>query len=1567
MKSLTTYFALFVFLLTFTHTFQLKIPTADFNTPSESFHSLMTCPNPCQVNDSLALIAIYNATQGPLWSNSWNTSLPVCTPWVGVELDNEGYVVRLTLNNNNLNGNIPPEVGNFSRLAELQLDNNNLIGNIPAEIGNLSTLELCFLDNNELVGTIPEEFGNLSILNTLFLDNNNLEGQVPESFINLNNLFTFDIFNNNIDSIPNLSSINLQPNKFRVYNNNLTFDDIVLNDLTAFGSNYPPQDSVFQEMTVNLQTGDIYIIDLDFDDAITENVYQWYRNGIPFGAPLNTNRLLFSPVVFGSAGEYRCRVTNPNAPLLTLHTRPVHINVSCGTSTLSITDTLCPGGTIEINSVVYDETNPAADILLPVPDQYGCDSMIHVDLSFRPESRTEIIQTICTNDSIEIEGIVYNEGNPDGEQVLSVPDQYGCDSIVSVDLTFYTAATAGNLNPVICPGDSIELFGVFYSAANPSGTVVLNNATATGCDSTIFIQVNFYTPAIGSFSPTICEGSSVEYQGQTFNELNPDGQINLGQVSQNGCDSVVNVNVSFFGPAEGTFEDNLCFGDSVMINGTVYNEANPSGTELFTDNDGSTCDSLVFVNLTFSSNITSLINPTLCPGDSVMVNGTVYNEANPNGSEMIPQGSINGCDSTAVVALSFYNEIQNNLGPTLCPGDSIIVNNIVYNEDNPNGTEVLQNASSTGCDSTVIVNLSFHSPTITNIDNTICPEDSIVVNGITYNADNPTGTEQLSNGFGCDSLVNVNLSFYPDDPGFLIDTLCSEQGIFIGGIPFNENNPNGTAILENAGINGCDSTVFVELTFIQASEGILNPTLCPGDSVVVNGVTYNETNPSGVQSLENEASSGCDSLVIIDLNYYLDEPGAYTETLCSGDSLIINGVTYNEDNPSGVEVLENASFNGCDSTLNIDLTFFPLTQHIIEDTLCAQDEIFVNNQAYNIFNPSGTEILENADANGCDSLVLVNLFFNDIAQTEIIQSLCPGDSIVVNNAVYDQDNPNGTEILAQAAANGCDSIITIELSFFEEAILNIDDQLCNQDTLIINNVIYDQQHPAGTEILEGMAQNGCDSIIHIDLSFYPIVMSNISPTLCPGDSLEIGGISFDMNTPSGTAVLENASINGCDSTIQVELNFYELAEADLNLMLCDGDTFELNGTIYDENNPAGTETLTGASVNGCDSIVHLQLDFYAPSESNYSATLCSGESIVINGNIYDQNNSSGVEILENAAANGCDSIVQINLSFLDTPAEQLSETICTGEVYEIAGQQFEASGDFQITLKNAAANGCDSIINLALEVLDANTLGVADAGEDVYLCENKIVLDNSPPPGTSGQWRTLTNESIDLNNLPPGVHTFIWTLSSPLCTDYDADTMQVFVQTAPDAINDNYIMPAEYQSLEIDLLENDDLRQNEAWYFEWLGEIPADNLEEQDMGIYIFTRTTPLAETLNLSYQICDEDCPNLCDTASVQIQLIEQNIDNLDIPNAITPNGDGVNETFMFPHLEFKPDDYPDKELIIFNRWGDIIYEAQPYFNDWSGVDNKGKELPQGTYYYVLRLDIANGVILKGDVTIIR
>ena len=135
-----------------------------------------------------ALVAFYEATNGPGWTNSdgWLENELPCE-WHGVTCA-DGVVERLTLGPNQLAGPLPPELGNLTGLVALDLNNNALTGPIPPELDNLTRLELLALPANDLTGPIPPELRSLESLVFLYLWSNELTGSIPPELAELPNL-----------------------------------------------------------------------------------------------------------------------------------------------------------------------------------------------------------------------------------------------------------------------------------------------------------------------------------------------------------------------------------------------------------------------------------------------------------------------------------------------------------------------------------------------------------------------------------------------------------------------------------------------------------------------------------------------------------------------------------------------------------------------------------------------------------------------------------------------------------------------------------------------------------------------------------------------------------------------------------------------------------------------------------------------------------------------------------------------------------------------------------------------------------------------------------------------------------------------------------------------------------------------------------------------------------------------------------------------------------------------------------------------------------------------------------
>ncbi|MFC1839664.1 leucine-rich repeat domain-containing protein [Thermodesulfobacteriota bacterium] len=188
---------------------------------------------PISQTERAALIALYNSTDGDNWTDNsgWKTP-PLHTDdfaipgteenWHGITSDGTN-ILEIRLDNNNLTGSIPAELGNHANLTGLYLSVNQLSGTIPAELGSLANLQYFHLNSNQLSGSIPVELGSLANLQYLALHNNQLSGSIPAELGSLTDLRTLYLRNNQLSgSIPaELGSLtNLQ--YFDIYNNQLS-------------------------------------------------------------------------------------------------------------------------------------------------------------------------------------------------------------------------------------------------------------------------------------------------------------------------------------------------------------------------------------------------------------------------------------------------------------------------------------------------------------------------------------------------------------------------------------------------------------------------------------------------------------------------------------------------------------------------------------------------------------------------------------------------------------------------------------------------------------------------------------------------------------------------------------------------------------------------------------------------------------------------------------------------------------------------------------------------------------------------------------------------------------------------------------------------------------------------------------------------------------------------------------------------------------------------------------------------------------------------------------------------
>ena len=210
-----------------------------------------------------------------------------------------------------------------------------------------------------------------------------------------------------------------------------------------------------------------------------------------------------------------------------------------------------------------------------------------------------------------------------------------------------------------------------------------------------------------------------------------------------------------------------------------------------------------------------------------------------------------------------------------------------------------------------------------------------------------------------------------------------------------------------------------------------------------------------------------------------------------------------------------------------------------------------------------------------------------------------------------------------------------------------------------------------------------------------ISRQEIYDTICEGTTYDFHGRDL---TQAGIYSDTLQTINGCDSVIVLTLSVNHVYHDTINAAICEGSVYTENGFNESE---AGTYTQNLQTVNGCDSIITLNLTVNSALTSIIDAEICEGTTYSENG--FEQS-EAGTYTQTLQTSNGCDSIVTLNLSMKPNSTTTFTATVCEGTVYTENGFNASETGIYTRTMESA--NGCDSTITLDLTVNPSYQIGV---------------------------------------------------------------------------------------------------------------------------------------------------------------------------------------------------------------------------------------------------------------------
>lgn len=954
----------------------------------------------------------------------------------------------------------------------------------------------------------------------------------------------------NLSAYAGQSSVKVRFATVNQYGNNLYLDNI---QLTSFYHNSTNFNETICEGNFRLWKG---------DTLRTSGVYRDTLVNISGGDSILTLQLTVNPIAYSNTAVSICRGTTYLFQGQALSQTGIYRDTLAATSGCdsvielqlwvkevsrdSLTASVCQGKSYVFGNKLLNAAGWYADTLQA---SNGCDSIRVLFLTVKPVSAFQFQASICN-------GSTYSFGS----RTLTMSGTYrdttisanGCDSIVTLELNVRPSIST-SLPVVKCFGTTYLFGGQLLTA---SGQYSDTLQAANGCDSIVQLTLTVL-PAQGSTSSIIrCEG-----QPYWFNErwLTQSGSYLDTIVGSNGCDSILTLQLFFIPRNITSMNQALCAGDSLAFGGRWIKQA---GTYRDTLTNQTGCDSILVLELELLQPSITTLTASICAGSIYVFGGRTL--VNP-GVYRDTLTAANGCDSIVVLQLQQLSRTFSTLSRVLCQGQQFNFNGQLLNTAGVYRDTLI---NFQGCDSIITLQIQFYNTPTTFLYATICTGKSHWFNGTWLNQGG-IYRDTIGGSFGCDSILVLTLVELSPSSHDLTVNLCAPQSYWFNGSWLTQSGQY-TDTLTNA--SGCDSVVRLTLNILPAVIVNRSMTICAGKSVVFGQQLLTQT---GVYTDTLQALSGCDSVVILDL---IVQPSIQTNlqaSICAGSGYQF-GNRFLQQSGQYFDTL--FAQNGCDSLVSLVLTLLQPAQTTLTQTLCSGQSISFNGQ---LIQTSGIYRDTLVAGNGCDSLVTLQVVVQQPQFVNLSAGICPGGNYIFGNQVIQQA---GTYRDTLVGINGCDSIITLNLALKQPAFTQIQDSVCLGKTYLFGNQSLTQ---AGTYRDTLAAANGCDSIITLTLSTKNGVFTNQLIQVCFGDSVFIDGAWRKTNQ---SVFLNLTAANGCDSIHAINILFRTPVIRNISRSICQGQSFNFNGTLLTQ---SGSYTDTLLNIHGCDSIVNLSLSVNA--------------------------------------------------------------------------------------------------------------------------------------------------------------------------------------------------------------------------------------------------------------------------------------------------------------------------------------------------------------------------------------
>ncbi|MBR4738725.1 MAG: gliding motility-associated C-terminal domain-containing protein [Bacteroidales bacterium] len=672
------------------------------------------------------------------------------------------------------------------------------------------------------------------------------------------------------------------------------------------------------------------------------------------------------------------------------------------------------------------------------------------------------------------------------------------------------------------------------------------------------------------------------------------------------------------------------------------------------------------------------------------------------------------------------------------------------------------------------------------------------------------------------------------------------------------------------------------------------------------------------------------------------------------------------------------SMAGCDSNYHLWLSVNDTSAGTFRDTVNAS---ICDNESYSfcdtLYAVAGIYSLAHVDATGaCDSIHTLQLEVRATSTADTVANHC--DSFVWYDSTYTLSTETPTHIIPNTV--GCDSTTTLHLIVrYSSSSTYYDTVLENQLPRTFNSVVFVSDTLNAIVTIPNNVV--CDSMINYSLKVHWNSLVDVDSTIC-ADKLPLSWNSV-IFTAAGVLSDTLTGKNGEDSVVRMTLYVNPVYDDTIVMSICDNQSYLFADSNYAI---AGTYTRLLTTAKGCDSLCTLDLSVRLTTMGDTVATVC--DSIVWHGNTYYTSDDSLMAPVGLNVVN-CDSTLHLTLTVNYSQETNDSIYICPGYPFLYRGIDYGSPTAFDALLETR--QNCDSLVHVTLLARDSNyrllPLYRFDTTDwqmpDSVLkgCDPTVLyLRDSTDGAAAWNWTVFMPDtlqgstdsmfSISFDKGQDAMMAYISLIVTDTLGCYDTVGWPLFVfessvpefQWHPD-VPAMHNPEAQFENLTWPDTSNYlwRIQQQEGGAFDtttvaepfyhW-GE-PSDNM----VGDYTVRLIASWPHTVN-SFRV---DTVQWIDSTlrsvgfyeaftHTCVDSVEHTVtitnDFLEFPNLVSPNGDGINDTWVIVNLiEFG--NYSLNELWIYDRTGAQVYHVKNIRHANQFWDPNATRSPDGTYYY--------------------